>query len=218
MFKRTDHERQLAWSFFGIFAMLAILVKVNATIIQQFDNWSFETIATLNNNGLTKVFKLVTTLGSPAVTLVVALIFGGLLYLNHQHTLGILAVTTMFGGDALALVVKFLVQRARPTQQLLADSGYSFPSGHVFGTTLLVTILLAIGLPMLKSQPLKVGLTLLGIAWVLLVLISRIYLRDHFASDTVGSVVLASGCWQQGRAWFWSWRPRAHAILNRNTD
>ncbi|RRK10490.1 PAP2 family protein [Lactiplantibacillus garii] len=218
MLKRTDHERQLAWACFGLTAILAILVKVNATVIQQFDNLSFQAVAKLDGVTMTTVFKLITTVASPAVTLAVALLFGIVLYVTHHRTLGILAITTMFGGDAAALVVKFLVQRNRPTQQLMPDTGYSFPSGHVFGTTLLVTILLAIGLPFIRSHAVQVGLIVLGIVWILIVLISRVYLRDHFASDTAGSLALASGCWQQGRAWFWSWQPRAHAILNRQND
>lgn len=218
MLKRTNREWPLAWLCLGLTALLAVLILFNANVVQQFDNLSFELVARLDGPVMTTLMKIVTQVASPAITLLIAVVFGGVLYFCHQRTLGLLAIITLLGGDAAALVVKYLVRRARPTQQLLADTGYSFPSGHVFGTTLLMVILLAIGLPFIASHRLRFGLSVTAIIWILIVALSRVYLRDHFASDTLGSVTLTGFCWQQSRALFWSWRPRAHALLNRLSD
>lgn len=36
---------------------------------------------------------------------------------------------------------------------------------------------------------------LIGIGWIAMVAISRVYLRDHYLSDVLASVCLASGWW-----------------------
>ncbi|ETY72810.1 hypothetical protein LFAB_15670 [Lactiplantibacillus fabifermentans T30PCM01] len=214
MLINQGNERQVAWSFFGLFAILAILVKINASIIQTIDQAGFDLLSHLDSPTLTQFFKVIATLGSPAVTVVVAVVFGGVLFLKHYRSLGILAVTTMFGGDAVALLFKNLVQRNRPTQQLVPDTGYSFPSGHVFGTMLLVAIVVGISLQFISSQPWRWTVIIAGILWVLLVMVSRVYLRDHFTTDTVGSLCLASGTWYQAKAWFARWQPKLAARFN----
>lgn len=214
MLQRTGNETRLAWSFFGIFGILAILVMINASLIQGLDNGVFNGLTLVASPSLTAIFKLVATLASPAVTLVIALVFSIGLYVTHHQTLGLLAIITMFGGDVVAFIMKNIVRRARPTQQLVPDTGFSFPSGHVFGTVLLVIIVVAISLQLISSQPLRVGLVILGIIWVLIVMVSRVYLRDHYASDTLGSVFLASGCWYQAKAWYARWQETAQRLLN----
>lgn len=206
MLARNGNETKIAWSFWGAFGFLAILVGLNADVIQNIDNIVFNSLVRIDNPSLTAMFKIVALLASPAVSVLIIVIFSGWLYLNHQRTLGLLALTTLLGGDTLALGFKYLVHRARPVQPLVTDSGYSFPSGHVFGTILLVTILLAIGLPFITSSCKRVSLIGLGVVWILIVMISRVYVRDHYASDTIGSWLLACGCWYQAKAWYGRWR------------
>lgn len=215
MLKRKGNEHGLAWLFLGIFAILAILVKMNASSIQSIDDQGFQWLANLDGTGVTAFFSGIATLASPAVTVLLMVVFGGFLYLKHYRLLGLFAITTFIGGDALALGVKYLVARLRPSNQLVADTGYSFPSGHVFGTVLLVTIVLSLGLQFIASRPLRVGLIVLGIVWILLVMISRVYLRDHYTSDVAGSWLLAEGCWYQAKAWFCRWEPQLLTKLNQ---
>ncbi len=215
MLKRKGNEAGLAWLFLGAFVILTMLVKVDASSIQMIDDQGFQLLANLNGTVATKLFTGVATLASPVMTVLAMLIFSGVLYLKHYRLLGLFALTTFIGGDAIALGMKYLVARLRPSNQLVADTGYSFPSGHVFGTVLLVTILLAIGLRFVGSQPLRFGLVIVGILWVILVMISRVYLRDHYTSDTLGSVLLAEGCWYQAKAWFCRRESQLLARLNR---
>ncbi|MFC6181543.1 phosphatase PAP2 family protein [Lactiplantibacillus daowaiensis] len=203
--KKSYYSTQLAWSWLGLFAILAILVSVNAAVLQGFDQNAFQLIATLNANTMTHFFTFVTMAASPAITIVIAIVIAAGLYVRHQRLTSLLVISTMFGGDVIAFICKEIFRRSRPTQQLLADSGYSFPSGHVFGTVLLVSILLTLSRAYLRTWPLQLGVSLLGIAWIIIVMVARVYLRDHYASDTVASVCLASGCWQMAQTWFWHW-------------
>lgn len=213
--RKSVNSTSLAWSWFGLFAILAILVQVNAGILQTVDQNAFQAIATLNTDSMTHFFTIVTTLASPLVTLLIALLVAVALYWQHQRLVGLLVITTMVGSDGVAFICKELFKRSRPTQQLLADSGYSFPSGHVFGTVLLFSILLTLSHAYLKTWPLQLGLGVLGLGWIVIVMVARVYLRDHYATDTIGSVCLASGCWQLAQTWFWHWSSPVLAFLQR---
>lgn len=215
MLKRKGNEHGLAWLFLGVFVILALLVKIDASSIQSIDDQGFQLLANLNGAVATTLFTGIATLASPVMTVLVMVVFSTVLYLKHYRLLGLFALATFIGGDAIALGMKYLVARLRPSNQLVADTGYSFPSGHVLGTVLLVTILLAIGLQFISSQPLRVGLVVAGILWVILVMVSRVYLRDHYTSDVLGSCLLAEGCWYQAKAWFCRWESQLLARLNQ---
>lgn len=216
MLKRQGNEHGLAWLFLGVFAILAILVKLNANSVQLIDDHGFQLLANLNGAGATALFSGIAALASPVVTVLVMVVFSVFLYLKHSRLLGLFAITTFIGGDALALGLKYLVARLRPSNQLVADTGFSFPSGHVFGTVLLVTIVLSLGLQFIASRPWRVGLIVFGIVWIFLVMLSRVYLRDHYTSDVVGSWLLAEGCWYQAKAWFCRWESQLLMILNQH--
>ncbi|WP_225353573.1 phosphatase PAP2 family protein [Lacticaseibacillus thailandensis] len=96
-------------------------------------------------------------------------------------------------GSAFAEIIKQLVGRSRPLHQLVPDSGYSFPSGHTFCTTVLVITLLILCLPQIKDQENQLIAIVIGVVWIGMVAASRVYLRDHYASDVIASLLLAGG-------------------------
>jgi membrane-associated phospholipid phosphatase len=90
------------------------------------------------------------------------------------------------------VVFKALSDRPRPDTALVWASSSSFPSGHAFGTTAAVLVLLALVWPRVRSR----GLLLVAcVAVVLLVGIGRVVLNVHHPSDVVAG-------WALGYAWF----------------
>lgn len=104
-----------------------------------------------------------------------------------------------FGGAGLLLGFKMLFQRARPTQPLLPEHGFSFPSGHVFMTVIAVLIIWRWSDCYVKDAEQKLTIRLLGIIWIGLVAASRVYLRAHYPSDILGSLLLAGFWWPTGQ-------------------
>ncbi|KZT82027.1 Membrane-associated phospholipid phosphatase [Lactiplantibacillus plantarum] len=77
----------------------------------------------------------------------------------------------------------------------MLDHGASFPSVHTFCTALLVFTLWTLCLPHIQDQESQLITILIGIGWIAMVAISRVYLRDHYLSDVLASVCLAGGWW-----------------------
>lgn len=136
--------------------------------------------------------------------------------LRHWRRVTMLAVCVA-GGLSLNVVMKLAFQRPRPVfdDPLLTLSTYSFPSGHVAGSTILYgllvvrvferTALLRWRLPALTGATLA----------IVLVAFSRVLLGAHYLSDVVAAFA-------EGVAWlalclsmrsaFWPQEPRGKAM------
>jgi membrane-associated phospholipid phosphatase len=108
----------------------------------------------------------------------------------------------------LGLVVKFVVQRARPVveEALTHAPGYSFPSGHTtnIAATGLTVILLV--WPLLGPKGRVVAPVLVGLA-VLLTAVDRVLIGAHYPSDTVAGILLGVAMAGGSYLGYIGWRP-----------
>ena len=98
----------------------------------------------------------------------------------------------MAGDVLLVQTCKTLIASPRPLNEILAETGYSFPSGHVTGRVVFFGVLTYFAWSHWSSIKVKVltGGLYVGIATV--VGFDRIYLNVHWLSDVVGSVFLGA--------------------------
>ena len=99
------------------------------------------------------------------------------------------------GVSPLTTLLKDAVGRLRPQ---FADGGagyasFGFPSGHSSGIATLVTIALVLAWPRLSTRQRRLALAV-GLALVVLVGLTRMWLGVHFLSDVLGG-------WAFGAAW-----------------
>jgi membrane-associated phospholipid phosphatase len=108
-------------------------------------------------------------------------------------TAAFLANGVLLSGPVTELF-KFLSDRPRPSTAMVSASSTSFPSGHAFGTTAAVLVLLAWGLPLLRRTwwPWLIGV---GLVAIIAVGVGRVALNVHHPSDVVAG-------WALGWAWF----------------
>ena len=102
------------------------------------------------------------------------------------------AVVTMVIGGVLGVVLKLLVERARPAfpEPVAHASGYSFPSGHALNSMLCVGVLILVFLPVLRPAG-RVLAYAVGALVVLLTGFDRVALGVHFVSDVLAGWVVA---------------------------
>jgi undecaprenyl-diphosphatase len=96
---------------------------------------------------------------------------------------------SLSGAAALNTLLKFLLKRLRPDlfPPLVAESGFSYPSGHVTASVAVYGFLAVL---LWRSH--HRGWAIFLAAWVPVIAISRIYLGVHYPSDTLGALVFSS--------------------------
>ncbi|MCH4172163.1 MAG: phosphatase PAP2 family protein [Lactobacillus sp.] len=177
-----------------IFLFLAVNVMLQTSWLTRMDHQLQTQLATTSTINIT-IFKTIAFLGSPATVMVLTAILCGYLWFYRSPAYSIWIATIQLTGAGIVEVIKYIVQRARPLHQIVPDTGFSFPSGHTFCTTIFICTLLMVGLPLIKDQEKQLAVTLMAIVWLLMVAASRIVLRDHFPSDVLGSLLMAGAFW-----------------------
>ena len=85
---------------------------------------------------------------------------------------------------------KAFFHRGRPPNELVATTGYSFPSGHAVAAAAtavaLVLVLMAPGARRRKWEA-------LAVLFAFVMAFSRVYLNAHWLSDVVAGVLLGTG-------------------------
>jgi undecaprenyl-diphosphatase len=178
-----------------IFAILAVSVVIKASWVTSLDSATRQLASHAISPLNTTLLKGVALLGSPAVAIGLTVILCGYLWYRKAYITSLRIAGIQFSGSAVAEIIKQLVARPRPTQQLIPDTGFSFPSGHTFCTAILMFSLLMLVWPYLRDQESQLVAILVGLAWIALVASSRVYFRDHYVTDVLASILLASGYW-----------------------
>ena len=113
----------------------------------------------------------------PLVTTVALIIFG-----RPWGALYFLVASIVSAG--LVQLLKALLGRPRPEEMLVASDAGSFPSGHVANAaTVAVALAFLLG---------RAWAWYAGVAWVILMALSRTYLGAHWVTDTIGGAVLGA--------------------------
>jgi len=156
------------------------------------DTTAIEIAERLQTAWLVDLAKLVTDLGSFAVTGSLALLCAVLLAWRRRWAeLGVLLT-----GALLVFVgvheLKDTVDRARPEEGLVDVAGSSFPSAHAAYSTfyvwLAVTIVMRLRVGMARGAAVVAG----GIALTATVGLSRVYLNVHYLSDVSAGAALGA--------------------------
>jgi membrane-associated phospholipid phosphatase len=124
-----------------------------------------------------------------------------------RRRLAVWAVVTAAIGGILGVVLKLLVERARPIfdEPVAHAGGYSFPSGHALNSMLCVVILLLLLRPLLGPAS-RVAAYAVGAALVLLTGFDRVALGVHYVSDVLAGWVVALACVAATTVAFEVWR------------
>ena len=91
----------------------------------------------------------------------------------------------------MLFILKFIFQRARPVNPLfLKAAGFSFPSGHALMSVTFYGLILYILISQQKNNWLKLLYVLIFSGLIVIIGLSRIYLRVHYASDVIAGFSL----------------------------
>lgn len=139
------------------------------------------------NGTLNWAMPLVTRLGGGAGVLLIGLIITLICLHRRQAVDAVIVAAGLGGAIILNGILKIFFQRPRPQlwDWLVAESGFSFPSGHAMMSAALAISLLVL----VWSSRWRWVALVLGVMYVGLVGVTRLYLGVHYPSD-----ILAGWC------------------------
>jgi membrane-associated phospholipid phosphatase len=173
-----------------VFIALTIVVTSNRSL--EVDSQAFKIADDLRARWLDHAARALTTLGLIAVVGPVVVLGALHLYRRRYHA----RVAAVLTGGAVAWItvwiVKAAVDRPRPPAPLVHTSGQSFPSGHAANAIGYLALAIALTVA-IRTRAGRVAVVVVGALLAVLVGLSRIYLRAHYASDVVAGEALAVG-------------------------
>jgi membrane-associated phospholipid phosphatase len=177
-----------------VFAALTILVSATPTFPA--DVAITSAIQRLASPFFTAFMSAISWLGFPPQTFVITALLVLLIYAFGLHWEAVVAAVAAGGVSAVNVLVKIVVQRPRPTADLVQVftvlNSYSFPSGHVMFYTAFFGFIWFLAYTVLKKSWKRTLLLIVFGGLVILVGISRVYLGEHWASDVLAAYLLGS--------------------------
>lgn len=186
----------IASIYLALFLILLILVKTNSIVVTSFDKFVQNLLLPITNPTNTRIVEKITYLGGPRIAAILSIIVSLYMFIRHNFKAGIWSASTLVIGNLINVLAKNLIQRPRPSDKLVAIGGYSFPSGHTFGTALFIFFVVFLIVPQIKDVTLRRILTFLGFLWILIIALTRVYLHVHYPTDTIASVLLVLFLWE----------------------
>lgn len=133
---------------------------------------------------LTVEVMLITSSGSSTFYLLVSLLVCSWYLYSKQRDRLYLYLICIGGGGVLNQVLKLIFERVRPDIfPIIAESGYSFPSGHAMGAICFYGILAYFAGLGLKNRTVRWLLMSSAGIYIVLIGLSRVYLGVHYPTD-----------------------------------
>ncbi|GAA0521470.1 phosphatase PAP2 family protein [Deinococcus depolymerans] len=194
-----DHWRSLLLLSLSVLIPLLLVTHFTHEIFREggyaWDQAILDWYRARRTPALTATARTLATLGGPLVLPVVTAVIALLLARAHARAHGWFLILGVAGATLLNVAAKVVFQRPRPDELLavLAEPGFSFPSGHAMANA---AFGLALALVFWRSRA-GWPVAVFGILWGVTVGVSRNYLGVHYPSDVLVGF-LSSTAWVYG--------------------
>ncbi len=178
--------------FASLFAFIFIIRRIFLLRNEDLDNKVFDVLKPYINDTNTGIMNFITFFGKhefliPANLLLIAYY----LFLKKHKWYSIKIPAIAISSLLLMFGLKRLFARQRPVGQLLEEAkNFSFPSGHALMSVTFYGLLAYIAWHSAKNKTAKWIIILLLISWIILIGLSRLYLRRHYYSDVAAGFAM----------------------------
>lgn len=181
------------------FIDVAESVQANSPALQALDAGVHRWARATHTTGATVFFTAVTLIGTPAGLGVIGLVACAALAAQGRWRWIAYFVVTTGAGGLLNLQLKAWFARDRPelAEALRGAHGYSFPSGHAMGATIVFGALAYLAFRAFRRWRWRAAALALGASMTIAISASRVYLGVHWISD-VGAGIAAGWIWLAG--------------------
>jgi len=174
----------------GVFSFLVKQIFIDKQ--ELFDFRVFDMLSSYTSPFNTRFFQAITFLGTHKFLIPANLLLTGwFLFVRKHRWYSIKVATIALSSTAMMLLLKNIFSRERPLVPLLQPAmGYSFPSGHSMMSFAFYGLLIYLADKYVQNRIVK-SVTIAALS-VLIILIglSRVYLRVHYASDVLAGFAI----------------------------
>ena len=186
-----NQNKSLLLYFSLVFLALFLLILINTASFVSIDNF-FSNLALSNQNSfLLEISKFVGAVFQPEILIVVSFILALFFWIKKMRKDALFFAIVMTIGGAFIYILKDIIQRARPLSQIVAETGFSFPSGHALISVIFFGFFIYLAFKYLKMKG-KIVLSFIFVFLILFTGFTRIYLNVHWFSDVLGGFFLGA--------------------------
>lgn len=173
--------------FFVLFGITAWGVYFDSGWVTAFDSSWIDRIQSSVTPTKTSTIELLTELGEIKLVAALTVVIAIVLFFKHKFAEGLwFGGTVLFCGAISTKIIKSLVERERPAfLQLIPETGWSFPSGHVTGTAIfygLIGLILFLAITKIWA---KFIVAILTVVFIFFIMATRVYLGIHYPTDVL---------------------------------
>lgn len=191
----TEFAITLVLGTLGVVLFLALGREVFDQDAATFDAEAFRWTRRLLGAGRQQWVEGVTFLASRHfITGAALVLIGGFMRRRRHRWYSLLIPVVALGSITLNLVLKQFYNRARPLLPLTSASGLSFPSGHAMVSASFYGLLIYLVLTHVRRPALRYSLVAGLAGLILLIGLTRVYLRVHYATDVLAGFA-AGAAW-----------------------
>ncbi len=178
------------------FIDLAELVHARNGLLQRTDTQMHDWAVSWRSPDGTLFFVTMSTIGGPAGMATIAAVAGIALSIRRRWSLVLYLAVTAAGGSLMDVELKLTFARARPAvaEMLRKADGYSFPSGHAMGATVVLGALAYLAVRASARWRWKAAALAFALTLIVSIAASRVYLGVHWVSD-IGAGITAGTAW-----------------------
>lgn len=189
--RNVSYIVSMTFATFSLSLFFLILSKIDPhEFLNDLDQKTTTAVIARRKRLLSKLMLAITRLGDTNTVVLFLILLTAYLYkIRHWNTL-IALIISVGGGQTFVMIVKNLIKRERPdfVQALRKEKYFSFPSGHTFVAVCLYGFLTYISTKLIKTPLKKIAALFAGLAVILGIGFSRIYLGAHWLSDVLASL------------------------------
>jgi undecaprenyl-diphosphatase len=157
------------------------------------ENLSVNLWSTSVNTGFfTPAAQTISVVFDTTALAVISLVVAIFLFVLHHRRYSLLLLGAMAGDALLVALFKTMIISPRPLNEIIVETGYSFPSGHTTSSVVFVGVLTYFAWKQWDSTKIKALTAGLYVSITAVVGFDRIYLNVHWFSDIVGAFFLGA--------------------------
>lgn len=207
---RNHHLIVSLYFVLALIALIALSVFVHSNPIPPFDLAASHLVQSVHAGWFDIMMRIVGEPGYPPQVYVLVFWIIIVLYLTGLKWEAVAELFATVGIGAVGLLIKTLVNRPRPTADLVnvitvLDQGkLSFPAGHVESFMAIIGFLWFLSFVLCKNSWVRAISFLVFGEMLALIGISRVYTGEHWMTDAVGGYLFGS-LWLIVTIYFYEW-------------